>query len=204
MVSIFRVVTNWQGFQGAPGYTNLFFRNIISDGAPGSLDERGSALLAQDRVHDFFSSVAGVLPDEVRLKVETTVDVLEDSTGELTGSFNAENLPIISGVNDAGYSAASGAVISWQTATIRKGRRIRGRTFLVPLSGASFTGAGRIGPNSVENIQQAANALVNPAGLNTFGVWARPSAKGASDGVWAPARAARTSDLPAVLRSRRD
>jgi len=204
MAQIFKVVAEWQGFQGAPGYTNLFFRNIISDGAPGTLDERASAILAQGRVFNFFQDIMTFFPDDVKIQVQANVDVLEDTDGALVGNWQGDPLAQLQGENAGGYAAASGACVSWQTSVIRNRRRIRGRTFLVPLRSDSYLTTGRIGPGTATAIQTAANELVDPAGLNTFGIWARPSSKGATDGVWAPAKSGRMTDLPAVLRSRRD
>jgi len=211
MVSIFRVTTTWSGFNGAPGYTNHFFRNVLPGGAPTEVDDQISAAAGHDRVHAFFNTIKQNLPDDVKLTVEPNVDELEDTNGELLNSFALEPKAILTGAQAGAYSAATGAVVAFSTGTIHNKRRIRGRTFLIPLAGVAFGLSGRLQPAVVTLNTDAAKALAI-GGLNsTFGIWARPVV--ATDrnpdvepraGKWGECTGVRSSDLPAVLRSRRD
>jgi hypothetical protein len=204
MVSMLRVVTRWSGFNGAPGFTNLFFRNIGGESGGGSLADAAAAEACHDKVHDFWTACRTFLPNDVTLNVDPTVDELNDTNGQLEDSYSVPPLAPIIGTQAGAFSAASGGVIGWTTGAIRNGRRIRGRTFLVPLAGISFGLDGRIDPGVVTSIQAAATAMAAPTAGSTLGVWARPTAPGATDGVWAPVSGARTTNLPAILRSRRD
>lgn len=203
-MDIFRVVTEWSGFRGGPGYTNFFFRNLLPGGAPTTVDDRASAAGARERVAAFWTQLVPFIPNDVSFTVSTVVDVLEDTTGELQASYVMDSIPKVTGLSDDPYSGASGAVIGWQTGAIRRGRRIRGRTFIVPLAGDQYGPDGRLDPYIVRQLQQYGETLAIGGINSTFGVWARPSTSGSSDGQWAEASGVRVSDLPAILRSRRD
>jgi hypothetical protein len=57
----------------------------------------------------------------------------------------------------------------------------------------------------VSALTSYANALKNnTTGRGDFGIWARPTTKTATDGVWYPAQTVSVKDKAAVLRSRRD
>jgi len=202
VVAIARVRTEWTGFNGAPGYTNLFFRDF--GGAEDPDVTNAVATLAAERVVTFWNAIEQYFPNDVTLRVDNIVDVLEDSTGTLIESYSTPVNAPIAGTNAGSYSAASGGVIGWTTGSIRNGRRIRGRTFLVPLASLVMSTSGRIEPGVVNTIQTAASALADNTQTPDLGVWARPTASGASDGQWAVCSGARVTDLPAVLRSRRD
>lgn len=204
MTAMLRVRTVWSGFNGAPGYTNLFFHGGATN--PGEDDQQSQtfAASAYAKARTFMAVYGPVMPTDVTLTVDPNVDVLEETNGELVTSYAvAPGLPI-TGTDQGTYSVVSGGVISWNTSGIRRGRRIRGRTFLVPLAGNQYTSDGRLTTSSVDRMRNAAAALIADTTGARFGVWARPSGPGATDGEWHPVTSAKTSDLPAILRSRRD
>lgn len=196
-----RVTTRWDGFTGAPGFTVMHFRDFDTEGAVTQAQVQS----AHGRVSTFFGAVRTGLPSTARLLVRPEVEIIEDSTGELLDvvAVTGTNVPIAgsSAVNMAG---PAGAVINWRTNGIRNGRRIRGRTFLVPLTSAVYQPDGTLDNAFVTTLQNAANALVDRAGTPDLGVYARPSGPGATDGRWVVATSATVPDMVAVLRSRRD
>lgn len=204
MVNILRVRSVWSGFNGAPGYTNLFFRDFsaTSEGDSTASDEAASG--AVDRVRGFWGAISAALPDDVTITPEQTVDLLDDTNGRLIDSFTSSSGGSVVGGSAGRYSSASGAVVTWRTGGIREGRRIRGRTFIVPLAGDSYTTSGRLDPAVRQIIQTAANNLASIAGTPDLGVYARPSGPNAVDGQWSIVTGASVPDLPAILRSRRD
>lgn len=204
MTEILRVRSEWTGFNGAPGYTNLFFRDFTTDGPGGDTGTVANASAAVDRVRGFWGALSALLPDDVTITPDSNVDLLEDTTGELIDSFTSTSGGAVLGTDTGGYQSAGGASITWRTGGIRNGRRIVGRTFLVPLAGSIFNTTGQLIPSVQAQIQTAANALLNPSGTPDLGVYARPSAPGATDGLWTVARAASVPSRGSVLRSRRD
>jgi len=204
MPTLLKVSTKWTGFSGAPGYTNLYFRDFGTGDGSGSDPDVAQAQAAADRVRAFFQLLSGSFPAAVRINVEGTVDTIDSATGELVGSLSVTAPATVSGSATGGYSAASGAVVTWRTAGIRKGRRIRGRTFLVPLASTAYEVDGTLATTIRGNIVSAATTLSDSTLTPDLGVWARPSVSGATDGQWAAVTGSTVPDMSAVLRSRRD
>lgn len=201
MASILRVRAQWSGFQGAPGYNLFHFGDFSSPG--WTPDDSQSAV---DRTRTFFNGLAQVLPGPVSVQVLGDVDVLDPTTGELQEVHAVTQPALVQGSVGSTVSFASpvGAVVGWRTNQVRNGRRMRGRTFLVPLSSTSFETNGTLLGNAITIINTAATALRTSTGTTHIGVYGRPSAPGATDGIWAQASANTCPDMGAVLRSRRD
>lgn len=193
-MAIYRVTTRWTGFQGAPGYSNFHFHEL--SGSPGPEDGR-------NRVVAFFNEVRTLLPTDVGFLTEGEVTIIDETTGMIEGYETvSENPPPGNGLATGGYSAASGAVVTWNTAGVRNGRRVRGRTFLVPLGGNAYQDDGTLTTNAIDTINDAAAELVGVGFDSGFSIFSRPGSSGAG-GVY-PVNGWRVPDMAAVLRSRRD
>lgn len=204
MVNILRVTARWSGFVGAPGYTVLHFRDFGTGDGPGGEPDAAQALAAAERARTFFASVATLLPNSVTIQVQSEVDMLEDTTGQLQDSFSVAPPAVVTGTGGTGgYAAAAGAVVNWRTASFRNGRRIRGRTFLVPLAGGSYQSDGTLNDTFRTTLVNAAQALTDSAGSPDLGVYSRPTAVG-TDGRWVIATGSTVPDMAAMLTSRRD
>lgn len=204
MPALYRVRSRWTGFNGAPGYTILHFRDFNSpDPGPGGGTVEG-ATDAVERVQTFFGAIAGTIPSAVSIDVEREVDVIDDATGSLIDSYGATSGGITAGTGTATYAAPVGAVINWRTGAVRNGRRLRGRTFLVPLSSSNFNAQGGLIPAVQTLIQNAANALASTEGTPDLAVFGRPSAPAAADGVSSVVTSATVPSIAAILSSRRD
>lgn len=212
MTHMVRVKMRWSNFVGGPGYSVFHFRDFGASGSDAATVAEAQAACA--RVRTFADGLKTMLPYNLTLKVENDVEVIEDSTGELVDILNGGNpLEVLGTAPQATtYAAPVGAVINWRTGLVRNGRRIRGRTFLVPLAGTAYQNDGTLSTGTIQALQTAADALVNSAGTPDLGVYARPTrvtdpngtVSTASDGMWAAATTATIPDLAAVLRSRRD
>lgn len=200
MTSLLKVTTRWSGFTGSPGYSNFYFRDFTS-GEPTDVDADAAA----DRLDTFWVAVKGLFPAAVNVTVQSEVQVIEDTTGELKNVLSAGSRASIAGSAAAnGYSAASGVVINWRTGGVRNGRRVRGRTFLVPCATVAYDLDGSLQNSTITTLNTAANALIAGTGTPDLHVWSRPSAPGAADGVSYVVTSQNTPDKVAVLRSRRD
>jgi hypothetical protein len=204
MQLIARVSMRWNGILGAPGYSNFHFREFGWDALGDiSVPEAQSCI---DRVDDFAEVVKAWLPYNTNLTVSNDVEIIDAENGELVGSLG--------GVADAPhvspqalgqtYAGPVGAVVNWKTGGIRNGRRIKGRTFLVPLNGGVFDTNGTLAAGLITSLTTGAAALAANDVNGDLGVWARPTAPGATDGVWTVVSSSNVPDLAAVLRSRRD
>jgi len=185
MTEIYRVRSGWTGFPGGPGVTTMYFLDVAT---------------AVASVHTFFNDVSNRIPSDVTIQVENTGEILEDTTGDMTGAWSSDAVAGVNGVMSGKYAAPVGACVDWNTDTITAGRRLRGRTFLVPLGGDAFQTDGSIGAADLVVLQAAADALI-AAQSASFVVWHRGTGSGGSNGL---VTSAKVPDLAAVLRSRRD
>jgi len=108
---------------------------------------------------------------------------------------------VINGNATGSYSAPSGAVITWLTGLVHQGRRVRGRTFLVPIANQQLDTNGTLGSAFLTNLRTAAAAYIATA-VNPC-IWARPD-PGTTNGAAFTVAAASVADKVAVLTSRRD
>jgi hypothetical protein len=213
--SMLRIKMEWSGFHGAPGITNFYMREFSAADlwTPTQAEINGAA----GKVSEFAFANKGSLAPGVNLKVASDVELIEASTGQLLDVFNAEPQPnhTSTAQPNVGYSGGSGLVINWRTSLVRRNRRIRGRTFLVPLQRECFGPDGTLLPGTITGTTTAAQALMDSPLPTDLGVWARPTpvkdpATGKPtgeylpDGQWARVASCNVPDLAAVLRTRRD
>jgi hypothetical protein len=186
-----RYVPEWDGFQGAPGYTVLHF-----NGAP---DNTAAGILAES-VHDFFLAIANRLPGDATINFPGEM-TLHDDLGTLVGAVPVTPVPaVVEATGIGAYAAPTGARVTWETGTIVGGRRLRGRTFIVPMVAGSYDLTGTILETTITQIELAANTLVSESTAlgHPLVVW---SPTGASV---SPVTAGIVPDQATVLRSRRD
>ena len=198
MTDLYRVRSVWSGFPGGPGVTTMYFLDTAT---------------AVDSVHTFFASIADRLPEDVDIQVESAGDVINDATGDLTGAWSTGAVTSIPGTASGSYSAPAGAVVDWLTATILDGRRLRGRTFIVPMSAGLYDGDGTPTTAMLDDLQAAATELITEQS-SSFVLWHRPfagspavgsrPARPAHDGGHGFITTAHVPNFTAVLRSRRD
>jgi hypothetical protein len=92
-------------------------------------------------------------------------------------------------------------MIRYETGSILDGRRLIGRTYLVPCSGTIFDADGTISGGDLADLRLAVDDMI--ASMDgTLVVWHRP--KGSRAGGYTAVNAATVPDEAVVLRSRRD
>lgn len=196
MASIMRVTALWGGFSGAPGYSNFYFESALL-GTP-------LANSAVANVRSFFQIAAELIPTGVSVTVDAAVAEIDEATGVQGDEFVASTPPApVLGSAPGERSAPSGACINWRTGTFVNGRRLRGRTFIVPCSVAVYEGDGTIKPGYLTILRNAAADLQSEdlgfeGGLVT---WHRP-VNGAG-GQAGRVTGYTVNDRAAVLTSRR-
>lgn len=182
------------GFPGAPGYTTLYF-----SAATGT--DRDNACEA---AHTFWNNCKGLFPDEWSVQLAPEHRVLDCETGELLSYHSTPGTaddPVV-GTDGANRFAAgpAGVCVSWSTDTVNWSRKVRGRTFLVPIGGSAIEANGSLEPGGRSSLEDHGQTLIDD-GASTFIVWSRP--RSGAGGVDAEATIARINDKVAVLRSRR-
>lgn len=195
MARIFRSKIVWSGFPGAPGYTVFHAHSFEADPTQEANDFAAA-------VGAFAVNIATLLPNNVSVLRHQEVEVLEDTTGTLETVVQVNALAPVQGTGGLNYSAPVGGVISWGSSRVRKGRRMRGRTFVVPMASAAFENNGSLTSTAQAALLDAGNKLRDHA-TSQLVIYGRPTPL-ATDGESGTVETVRVPDLAAVLRSRRD
>jgi hypothetical protein len=209
MGDVLRVKMRWNGMPGGPGYSIFHFMN--STGSFGDLD-LAAAQEAVDRVDTFAAGVVFWMPYQTTLEVLGEVELLDAASGDLEDVFGATPDATRTSPQSAGqvYAGPVGALINWKTATIRNNRRLRGKTFLVPLNGGVFSDNGTPAAGLITSLNTHATNLRADGTLTQLCVYGRriPNPEGIEsedlDGVIGRVTTHNVPDFAAVLRSRRD
>lgn len=161
-------------------------------------------------IRTFFSSLAALFPNTITISVPGAGDVINDTDGSLAGSWSEGSTPaVVVGTSASGYAAPAGMLVRWNTDAVIRKRRLRGRTFLVPVANV-FEPGGTPLAATITTITTAANTLVTALG-GAMRVWSRPLIDYSTDppthladGTGAPVVSVLVPDKAVVLRSRRD
>lgn len=183
-----RVRCVWSNFSGAPGYTNFYTGTSVTDYTP---------------IRTFFAAFSTYLPAAVSISVPTTGDQISEATGAITGSWAATvtgGAVTGSAGNTGVYSGASGIQVQWLTTLIARGRRIQGKTFIVPAYSGVYDSNGSLA-TAVQTAATAAGTALIAALASELKVWSRPAT--GYTGQQAIVTTARVPDLAVTLRSRR-
>lgn len=199
MSSIYRITAQWNGFQGAPGYSKFSFVNLTTDAA------RNSAGAA---IRTYFAALSAFMQASWSITVSPTVQEYEDYNATFMGEATMSTAPtaVVGTGGSTAYAAGSGFVVSWKTNTILGGHRVQGRTFHVPAI-LCFDTDGSLTSTARTTIQSAADALVASPG-NELAVWGRTWSKDkppvATGGAGIVVTTAVVKDAASQLRSRRN
>lgn len=202
MANVGLVTSAWSGTTGGPGVTTLAVQTDTADEITAS-----EAQAMVNRVRTFWDSLKGVLPNEVTITVSPTIDQFDVASGTLLTSTNAATAPTgVTGTQTGGFAGGVGARIDWETGAVSRGRRVRGRTYVVPAVAAVFDIDGSLTTANQTAITTPATALI--AGmvtdLNRLVVWQKPNSEAGYVGSTFIVSNARVPDKSAILRSRRD
>lgn len=198
MAALERVRVAWTGFAGQPGVSTYYFI---------------SAAAAMVPLKTLCDQMRSKLPTGVTLIIDPAGDVIESTTGQITGAWNGTAQAASVGEVAGSYAAPAGFAMTWLTSGFFSGRRLKGRTYWVPAAGALFDNDGSLNSIAFSEIAAAAAGFVTASGTN-FVVHQRPRAARAATptspaiiargGGFANVTGSRVTDKVAVLRSRRD
>lgn len=156
-------------------------------------------------IRSAYAGMSAQFPSGVTIRVPGSGETIEDTTGALTGVWSDATPAAVTGGVVPQAAAGVGACVTWNTGGIVTGtrgpRRLRGRTFLVPLANACFDTDGTLTTVARDDIAAFAADMLAAGGL---GVWHRPTTTGGSDGTSYAALSATVRDKVAILTSRRD
>lgn len=210
MVNISTVTAITQGYVGSPGYSTFRFAELDTG---AKLNAAGAAVRA------FLLAWAAYWTGPTGAwsgVVQTIVQHHDIATGDLQGESTMGTAPATvggSGGTTTNYAGGSGAVVHWTTGATHNGRKIRGRTFLVPCLSNAFSVDGTVSSAFVTAISNAGNALIADA-TTEFGIYSRFWDKQPGDapvgvppkqvgGSFTPVNGCTVPDRSAQLRTRR-
>jgi hypothetical protein len=190
----YRAIWNVQG--GGTGYSVFHVR----EGVTPSL-----ATAAQGFADDLragFALLTGILPDDVIINFDSEARQLNSSTGVLE-AVAAVNPPAqVAGTSASSYSAPAGGRVDLITESIVNGRRLRGRTYIVPLVSTAYSTTGTLTASARTSLENAFETFRDETDLYSLGVWHRPV--GGAGGIIADVASVSAPAESAILRSRRE
>lgn len=150
---------------------------------------------------DAWTAAKGSMSTGMTVTVPASGDVLDNSTGRLTDVWTSPTGGgAVTGSTTAPAAAGVGACVTWLTTGIENGRRVRGRTFFVPLPAGAYESDGTLLAAQMTLLSAWAQNL----GSGGLAVFHRPTSKGGSDGNLYPIERFVLRDRVAFLSSRRD
>lgn len=199
MATVSTVTAVWQGFTGAPGYSRFNFAELANASAVQA---------AVNAVRAFMATATSSLLTTHNISVQTLVQHHDLATGALTGESTAGSSPsTIAGAvaSTTAFAGGSGLVVNWITGQFWNGRKVRGRTFIVPAVNV-YSNDGTI-TSAVQTSWQTAGATFAATSGVTPVVWAKKFEAGNPGNQVAGAAftitGASVPDRAAQLRTRR-
>jgi hypothetical protein len=164
MANLARVRVAWSGNPVVgPGVSTLYW------------DEADSGYVA--KLATFFNAVKNIVTVGVVWTIPNTGDLIDVATGAITGAWTDGTSTTVSAAQSGNYAAGVGARIRWQTSGIRNGRRVRGSTFIVPITVAGYDAGGTLSTTVIDACNTAAGAVFT-AGATQMKIYSRPNAGG--------------------------
>jgi hypothetical protein len=158
-------------------------------------------------IRAFFDALKTYIPNGTSISVQAQIDELDTVSGDLLSSAAMTVIPAVvtSTATAVAYAAGSGFCVTWQAGGVFNGRRIKGRTFIVPAVGCYETD-GTLTAGVISAVQTAGAALIATAGAD-LAIWNRAyndaTPPVATSGLVTSATTCVVKDTAAQLRSRR-
>lgn len=182
-----RLRVSWTG----PGVVGPSVTTFYGTGAPSTW--RGAVI-------GLLTGELSRLPDDVQLTIPSSGDEMDPANGEIVGSWNQGTSTVLNGTSNGVFAIGVGYRFVWETDAVTRGRHVRGSTYMVPSSSATFDTTGRIVP-SLQTAMATNAAAYLTAAQGTALVWTRP--KGFATGAMRPITGFQIPENPTTLRSRR-
>lgn len=189
-----QITARYNGFTGSPGWIRMKFLGALNV---------GDANTAAANFRTMLNAWNAYMPTGSSITIDSAAAVYDDA-GSQTGEVTLSVVPAgITGVSGAVYAGGSGAVINWTTGAFHLGRKVRGRTFAVPLTSIAFSADGTLAGAAQTAL---ATAAVTFAGSSPTPVIfsQKPNGAGGVSSLTSVVSDATVPDRSAVLRSRRD
>lgn len=187
MANLARIRVNWTGSPLVGPSVSTFY-----------WDEADTGYVA--KIAALFNAVKNIVAVGVVWNIANTGDLVDIATGELTGSWTDGTTTTVSATQSGNFAAGVGARIRWSTSGIRNGRRVRGATFIVPLTVAAYDAGGSLSTTVIDACNTAAGAVFT-GGTTGLRIYSRPV--GGAGGQSNVVTGGQCLDTVSWLRSRR-
>jgi len=124
-------------------------------------------------VNAFWTALQAKMPTGVAITTENTGDLIDIETGAITGSWTDGSTATMAANGTGSYAGGVGARIRWATSGISNKRRVRGSTFIVPLTVSQYDTDGTLTASMVTTLGTAAGSLFTAAEGN-MRIYTRP------------------------------
>lgn len=165
MANLARIRSEWTG----PGLVGPAVSTFFTD-------ETDTGFVAN--IGSFWDAVKALIPAGISITTQNSGDLIDVATGALSGTWTDGSTVVVTTSAAGAFTLGAGGRVEWATSGIRNGRRVRGSTFIVPLSGGAYSNSGLINGTFQTTMNGAASALRTAMGTN-FKVYSRPGPTGA-------------------------
>lgn len=188
MATVSKILCHWTG-AGVTGPSITTF--VVDAGSEGT---------AVPAIREFFDQIKSRLPADVSVQVDNVGDSYNSADAAYVSSWSTTTAAAVAGTYGGNYAQGVGCRIKWLTNGRRNNRRVQGSTFIVPLSGDSFSTNGTLNSDAATAIGPKAYDLWNTLGGDML-IWSRP--KGSEIGFVNSVVGVELSMQTSWLRSRR-
>jgi hypothetical protein len=185
MADLRKVLVTWNGATGLPGLS--VFYTLAADDVTTNLGT-------------FFTAIKALFPNGMSWTIPAAGDQISDNSGQLTGGWVGGTAATITATGGTSYAAGTGTFVQWGTSIIVNNRRLKGRTFLAPLSTTQYDTDGTILTAAVTTLNTNLATLVGAGKLRVFH---RPPKHTFSGGTSAVITSGVCADKTTSLRTRR-
>lgn len=159
-------------------------------------DDAAGVTAVRSALSTYLNAVKTEIAAGIVYTLEPEVDIVEDSTGQVTGSLSATALSVTGTNGGAPLPHANQFLVRWRTGDFFNGRELRGRTFLPgPTVNGQLSGVPTAATIAAHNAAASALVADGTALLHIYSRHNLTSRRVTSGSLWTKF---------AVLRSRRD
>jgi hypothetical protein len=187
----YRAIWNVQG--GGTGYSVFHVRE-----SPVTTIGAAAQQFATDLRAGFSSLASSLLPDDVSINFDSEARELNVVGGTLISVIPVNAPATVTGTSSSTYSAPTGARVDLITGGIVAGRRLRGRTYIVPVIGTAYTTNGVLSTTAQSTLETAFGMFDGVPNVYSLAVWSR------THDFLADVQSINVPPEAAILRSRRE
>jgi hypothetical protein len=120
----------------------------------------GDGVALHSALKTFFTSCKSASPVGTTWNVVTGGELIESTTGALTGVWGGGIGGTIVSTTGSEYAAGVGCRIVWETDGITGNKRVRGSTYWVPIAANQYEPNGTIATGTISTLETAGQALI--------------------------------------------